>query len=92
MTRIQTTQFAVYISDTPVTLKQSHGHQTQNEDVDPEQGYNRAKFESDVREKENFSLVYMRTAKREREKGKTSHDLHGVLNDPTEFQSFNLIG
>ena len=26
-TRIQNTQFAVYISDTPVTLKQGQGHQ-----------------------------------------------------------------
>ena len=38
-------QFAVYISDTSVTLKQSKGHQTYNDNVDPKQGYNRAKFE-----------------------------------------------
>ena len=44
-TRKQTTQFAVYISDTPVTLKESQGHQTYNENVHPKQGYNNAKFE-----------------------------------------------
>ena len=38
-TRIQNTQFAVIISDTPVTLKQSQGHQTYNDNVDPNQGY-----------------------------------------------------
>ena len=27
--------FAVYISDTPVTLKQSQGHQTYNDNVEP---------------------------------------------------------
>ena len=37
--------FAVYISDTTVTLKQSQGHQTLNDNVDPKQGYNHAKFE-----------------------------------------------
>ena len=31
-------QFAVYISDTPVTFKQSKGHQNYNENVDPKQG------------------------------------------------------
>ena len=36
-------QFAVYNSDTPVTLKQGQGHQTY-EMVDPKQGYNHAKF------------------------------------------------
>ena len=30
---------------TPVTLKQSQGHQTYHDNVDPEQGYNHAKFE-----------------------------------------------
>ena len=44
-TRIQNMQFAVFISDTPVTLKQSQGHQTYHDNVDPEQGYNHAKFE-----------------------------------------------
>ena len=37
--------FAVSISDTSVTLKQSQGHQIYNENVDPEQGYNYAEFE-----------------------------------------------
>ena len=37
-------QCAVYDSDTPVTLKQSQGHQTWFELVDPEQGYDNAKF------------------------------------------------
>ena len=38
-------QFAVDISDKPVTLKQSQGHQTQNDTVDPKKGYNHAKLE-----------------------------------------------
>ena len=38
-------QFAVYDSNTPVTLKQGQGHQTQYELVDLIQGYNIAKFE-----------------------------------------------
>ena len=37
--------FAIYDSDTPVTLKQGQGHQTWFELVDPRQGYNNAKFE-----------------------------------------------
>ena len=37
-TRIQNTPFAVYISDTSVTLKKSQGHQTYNDSVDPKQG------------------------------------------------------
>ena len=43
--RIQKAQFAVYIFDTPVTLKQSQGHHTYNESVDCKQGYNHVKFE-----------------------------------------------
>ena len=42
---IQNTQVAVYISDTTVTLEQSPGHQTYNDNVDPKQGYNHATFE-----------------------------------------------
>ena len=38
-------QFAVYNSDTTVTLKQGQGHQTWCELVDPKQGYNIAKYE-----------------------------------------------
>ena len=37
-TRIQSTQFALYIFDTPVTLRQSQGHQTYNDNVDSKQG------------------------------------------------------
>ena len=44
-TRFQNKQFAVYKSDTPVTLKLSQGHQTYNDNVDPKQGCNHAKFE-----------------------------------------------
>ena len=40
----QKQQLAVNISDTPVTLKQSQGHQTYNENVDPNQGYDHAKL------------------------------------------------
>ena len=35
----------IYVSDTPVTLKQIQGQQTSNENVDAEQGYSLAKFE-----------------------------------------------
>ena len=44
-TIIQIMQFAVYISDIPVTLKQSQGHRTYKDKLDPEQGYHHAKFE-----------------------------------------------
>ena len=44
-TRIQNTQFEVYTADTSVALKQSQGHQTYNDNVDPKQVYNHAKFE-----------------------------------------------
>ena len=37
-------QFAIYDSDTPVTLKQGQDHQTWYKLVDPKQGYNYAKF------------------------------------------------
>ena len=37
-------QFADYISDIPVTLKQSQGHQTKNDSVDLKEYYNHAKF------------------------------------------------
>ena len=51
------TKHAVYISNTLVILKQSQGHQTKNNYVDPKQGYNLAKFErschNGVREKTN---------------------------------------
>ena len=38
---------------TPVALKQSQDHQTYNENLDPEQGYNHAKFE-----RSRFSSVW----------------------------------
>ena len=37
-------QFAVYDSDTPVTLKQDQGHETCYDLIDPKQGYNHATF------------------------------------------------
>ena len=45
MDKNQNKQFAVYDSDTPVTLKQGQGHQTWYELEDPKQGHNNAKFE-----------------------------------------------
>ena len=57
-------QFAVYISDTPVTLKQSQGHQAWNENVDLKQGYNHAKFErscfNSVRKKRQHFKVFFK--------------------------------
>ena len=44
-TRIQNMQFAVYISDTPVTLKQSQDHQSYNANEDAKRGYNHATLE-----------------------------------------------
>ena len=38
-------QFAVYDSDTPVTLKYGQSHQTWYKLVDPKKGYNHAKIE-----------------------------------------------
>ena len=38
-------QLAIYISDTPVTLKQGQGHQTYNDYVDTKHGYTHLKFE-----------------------------------------------
>ena len=59
-TRIQNMQFAAYTCDTPVTLRQSQGHQTLNDNVDPKQAYNHAKFEKScfhgVREKANVKV------------------------------------
>ena len=39
------TPISLQFSDIPVTLKQSQGHQTYNEHVDPKHGYNQAEFE-----------------------------------------------
>ena len=48
-TRIENTQFAVFISDIPVTLQQSQSHQTYRDHADPKQGYAKhAKKNSDL--------------------------------------------
>ena len=56
------TQFTVNVSDTPVTLKQGQGHQTQNNKVDPQQDYNSAKFEKShfkgVQEKAEMKVFF----------------------------------
>ena len=61
-TKIQNMQFAVYISDTTVTLKQSQGHQTYNDNVDSKQGYNHTEFErscfNGVQEKVNIKVFF----------------------------------
>ena len=59
-TRIQNAQFAVYTSDTSVTLKQSQGYQTQNQNVDPKQSYYHSKSERSCFNgiKENQSLKF----------------------------------
>ena len=44
-TRIQNTQFAAYISQAAVTLKQCQGNQTYNDNVDPKKVYNPANVE-----------------------------------------------
>ena len=53
-------KYAVSISDTPVILKQSQGHQTIN--VDPKQDYNYTKMErscfNGVREKASFKAFF----------------------------------
>ena len=96
-TRIPYTQFAVYISDTPVTFKQSQGHQTYNDNVNPKQGYNHAKFERtcsrSVKEKGNvkgfsnkeicpFSPLTMC----KNQKQWHIYDLLDVINNCTKFQ------
>ena len=54
--------FTVYISDIPVTLKQSQGHQTYYDNVDSKHGYKHAKYESScfdgVREKANVEVCF----------------------------------
>ena len=63
-TRIKNMQFAVYISETRVTMKHSQGHETYNDNVDLKQGCNQAKFErvyfkfNGVREKANVKLFF----------------------------------
>ena len=53
--RIQNTQFAFYISDTPVTLKQSQGHQTQIDNVNLSTKFERFHFNG-VWEKANIKV------------------------------------
>ena len=54
-TRIQKHAIVVYISDAPVTMKQSQGNQTKNDKADPKQCYIHANSErsclNDVRKK-----------------------------------------
>ena len=90
-------QFAVYISDIPVTLKQSQGHQSYNDNVDPKQGYNHAKFErfcvNGVQEnaivkafftRGNMSLTSFEHAQKSEQW--YTHDLLEVINNCTKFQ------
>ena len=50
------------MSDTSVTLKQNQGNQTYNEHVDPQQGFNYAKFKksrfNNVREKGTLKTFF----------------------------------
>ena len=61
-TRIQNTQLAVYISDTPVTLKQSQDHYIYNENIEPKRGHNHLTFERScfhgLREKANGKVLF----------------------------------
>ena len=54
-------QFAVYISDTPVTLKKSRSS-NQNGHVNPKEGYNHAKYKeschNSIREKANVKVYF----------------------------------
>ena len=90
--------FAVNISDTPVTLKQSQDHQIYNNNVDPKQGHNHAKFErscfNGIRGKANVSFVLMRKCVnylpcpnvKIKHSGIYIHDLLDIINDHTKFQ------
>ena len=89
--------FAVYISDTHVTLKQSQGHQTYNENVDPEQGYNHTKclrscFKS-VREKSTVKVFSNKEICQlspmimcQNQKQWYMHELLDVISNHTKFQ------
>ena len=91
-------QFAVYISDTPVTLKQSQGHQAWNENVDLKQGYNHAKFERSCFNsvgkksqhfKKNFKGDNMSIISLEHVHNHTQwyvHNLLDAINNHTKFQ------
>ena len=100
-TRLQNKQFEVYNSDTPVTLKQTQGHQTYNKNVDPKHDYNHAKFEdlafmvpkkkpmlkffSKQGDMSVISPEHVRTSKIV-----VHHDLHDVITIIQKFQ-FNLM-
>ena len=63
--RIEKTQFAVYISNTPVIFNQCHSHQVWYETADIKQSYHHTKFEkphlNDVSEKANVKIfVYQK--------------------------------
>ena len=64
-TRFQNTQLVVYISNTPVVLKQSQGYQPYGDNVDHKQGYNHSKFErsciNGVRNKANVKVSLFQT-------------------------------
>ena len=94
-------QFAVYDSETSVTLKQGQGDQIRYELVNPKHGYDDAKFAkpclNSVRERANnkkflsnqetCQLSPLNTC--ESKKYWYIHDLLDVLNNP---ESFNLTG
>ena len=61
-TKVQNIPSEVYISETPVTLQQSQGHEAYNDNVYPNQGYNHAKFKNfytnGVREKAIIKVFF----------------------------------
>ena len=77
-----------------MTLRQSHSHQTSNQNVDPEQGYNHAKFKrshlNSVQERGNikgFSCEELPPSNMcENQQQWYIHDLHDVINNHTKFQ------
>ena len=92
-------QFAVYDSNTPVTLKQGQGHQTWYELVDPKEGYNKPKFQkscwNSVHEKAN-SKDFVKSVNRSisplnRCEGENYGIFMTCLMYLTTLQSFNLI-
>ena len=101
-TRIQNTQFVVFISVTSVTLKRSQSHQIKNNNVDPKKGYNHAKFErscfsvvSEKKQFDSFFVCFFQTRKyvnyfslnmRENQKWRYIYDLLNVINTHTKFQ------
>ena len=60
-------QFAIYIFNTPVALKQSQGHQTHNNNVDSKQRYDHANLkgfcfnsiQKEANDKDNFKCGNM---------------------------------